>query len=427
MRNETNREARRRRFLPGVTGVAAAAAILVGATGMGNAGAAKPLPGRSQMTLVGTHQWAAQQPTAVGKQLLELEMHDGKVWAGYGDYGANTGPISLAAYDPQTSAGFEEQFVVDSEAVYNLRSTDEGLVAPATDPRSTADYAIGAPWTQGRPLRATHVYDTARTPDGDLWMVGSKGNDAVVWRSSDHAATWTESLRIAPSSGVPGDFLRFYFSATIDDRVYVQATSRYVGAEASSMVFENGLWQTSAPLLPNGAIGWKPQPFGTGFIYHNGGHGNAGNVHYFDGQDVRVIGFGYDVEVVNEQIWLLGIDGEIATTTDLVDWQSVVTAPTDARSLAISDSAVYVGTSLSELWAYTGVSPQEGETSTETPPTGSGQTPSVETPHEPAEAIDPRRPREREPRNDELCERTAKARAHAPAARLKARHCQLGG
>lgn len=53
-------------------------------------------------SLVGTHPQAGQQPTTQGKTIMALHAWNGKIYAGYGDVTANTGPIAITPYNPAT-------------------------------------------------------------------------------------------------------------------------------------------------------------------------------------------------------------------------------------------------------------------------------------------------------------------------------------
>lgn len=338
-----------------VIGAAMVAALLcfpaLAAVAAQPAAAGKPLPNHStDMTLVATHPWAAAQKTTAGRQLAELQLHDGRIWAGYGDYAANTGPIVLASWDPQTDDGFEAAITVDTEAILNMREVDGELVAPATDPRSHADFAISGPLRQARPLGATHVFDTAGV-DNDLWMVGSKGTDAVAWRSSDDGATWVESLRVGPTSGILGDFQRFYFAAVLDGRLYVQAVSDSGGAAQTSLVHENNTWSEGPDLLPLG-LGWSPEVVGDAVIYQSSGQGRGSTVLSFDGISTTEHGSAFDVEASGQHAWMLDTTGRVLRSADLKRWEMVAQGPADGRSLAVSETAIYVGTASAQLWSF---------------------------------------------------------------------------
>lgn len=334
----------------GIVALSAAVSVFAGVTVV-PAAASRPLSSTTnQMTFVAQHPWAAAQPTNAGRQLSELQVHEGKVWAGYGDYAANTGPIELASVDPTSGEGFESSMTVDTEAILNIRVLDDSVVAPATDPRAQADYAIGEPWLQARPLGATHVFDSASL-GGDLWMVGSQGADAIAWRSTDHGSSWNEELRVAPTSGRSNDFQRFYFAATLQGRLYVQAVSYSGGAADTSLVYEGGQWQTGPDMLPVG-LGWSPEVVGDSVVYQSSGQGRGSTLLSFDGLQARQHGSAFDVESAGGSAWMLDTEGRILQSTDLKRWKTVVQGPADGRSLAVDGDNIYVGTASSELWSY---------------------------------------------------------------------------
>jgi hypothetical protein len=313
--------------------------------------------------VVATNDWAAAQPTATGRALADLQVHDGRIFAGYGDYGANTGPIVISSLDPAAGTGFAMETTADTEAVYNFREVNGQLVAPSIDPRVSADYTIDGPWENVSALGATHVYDTVTLTGTDLWMVGSQGADAVAWRSADGGTTWEEARRVAPRSST--DYARFYFAGVAGGQLYVQAADLYNGAHPTSTVFDGSTWADGPSLLPAGGWGWRPVSYGSGFLMHEKGHGMDSNIRYFDGQSTQSVAYGLDFEVAADGVYVLGTDGVVKRSTDLVTWTAVAAGPSDARSIAVTGSAVYVGTASSQLWAYGMATTESGPTTKE--------------------------------------------------------------
>jgi len=75
-----------------------------------------PLTGFSQADsffVAGIHPAAILQSSNVGKQLLTLFPWNEKLYAGYGDYGANTGLIDIYAFSPDSLA-----FIYEGQANY---------------------------------------------------------------------------------------------------------------------------------------------------------------------------------------------------------------------------------------------------------------------------------------------------------------------
>jgi hypothetical protein len=307
------------------------------------AGAAKP-----GFAKVATHAWAAAQRTSTGNALVDLEVFEGKVYAGYGDYGANTGPITVAGFDPAAGA-FGAEFTSDTEAIYNLREVGGRLVAPATDPRTRADFAESGPWADARPLGATHVFDTVSLDGSDLWMVGSKGYDAVAWRSVDGGATWQTALVAPPVAS--GTYARFYFAAVLTGKLYVHGVDSNGVSHPTSKVFDGSGW-SDGPSIVGGAIGWRPVPYAGGVLFHGFGHGRTSSVYFFDGTTSRPVGYGYDFEVVGDTVYLLDSSGSVTKSSNLSRWQRVAAGPVGSRSLAVDNGTIYIGTATSELWSY---------------------------------------------------------------------------
>jgi hypothetical protein len=324
-----------------------AGAALVAASGVLTA-VADAAPSRgSAFQQVAVDRWAAAQPTATGRTILELSEHDGKVIAGYGDYSANTGPITISSVDP-TTGSVEDLGVADTEATYTIRTLNGKLFAPSTDPRNSADFAEATPFTSHTVVGAWHAFDMASLGT-DLWLVGSQGSDAVAWRSLDGGTTWQESLRIAPM--VAGDYARFYFAATFGGNLYVQAVDMSK-PHAGAMVFDGTSWADAPTMLPStSALGWHPQPFGKGVVYHDWGHGYSGNIMYYDGVSATSIAGGYDFTVDNGNLFVLGNDGIVTRSTDLKRWSVVTQAAPNARSVEVAGSQVVVGTTDSTLLA----------------------------------------------------------------------------
>jgi hypothetical protein len=190
-------------------------------------------PAESQ---VWVHPQAAAQPTARGKTIKTLATFNGDLYAGYGDYGANTGPIAINPFDVATKA-FEGPFFADTEEVEAFRELDGRLFVPHADTRVGADYSVlsSAGWRQRDAFASLHVFDAARTPDS-LWLCGSNGADGTVWRSTDDGATWRLSLSVPPWSGQPDDYVRVYFCAAEHGRLHVLAAHRLAQTDLGPVV-----------------------------------------------------------------------------------------------------------------------------------------------------------------------------------------------
>ncbi|HEX7168294.1 MAG TPA: hypothetical protein VF230_15045, partial [Acidimicrobiales bacterium] len=290
-----SRSGARAKKIIGATASATALVMALSAVG-GQAGAAP-----RGFVRVASHAAAAAQPTSTGRAIADLQVWDGKVYMGYGDYGANTGPITVSSFEPRRGV-VSDEFVQDTEAVYNYRAIGNRLIAPSIDPRVAADYAAGGPWAEASVAGASHVFDVATLTGTDLWMVGSKDMDAVAWRSLDGGTTWAEVLRVAPRT--TGDHARFYFAGVLNGRLYVHATDAGTGAHPASNVFDGASWSEGPALISGYTRGWRPVEF-NGELVYTANPQNTGRVHAFDGSASRIIGMGRDIEVTPRKLYLL--------------------------------------------------------------------------------------------------------------------------
>ncbi len=297
------------------------------------------------------HPHAATQPTDRGRRIGALHGWRGRLYSGYGDYGANTGPIHISPFDP-SSGLFEDVLLSDTEAIENFRAIRGRLYAPAIDRRRKADYAVGEPWQDVSSLGTTHAFDVTTLDGADLWLVGSLGYQAAAWRSTDDGAHWQVARREQPASGIDGDFARFYFAGTLAGRLYLQATDYRGGPNPRSKVFDGSAWSDGPNLLLEHGTGWRPVEFAGRMVYQS--WEQAGWLLAFDGKTVRqaVTWPVFDLDVAGPWLYALagafGAQGAhaglVVRTADLATWSRLTTPPPeDSRSLAVLGDTVYLG------------------------------------------------------------------------------------
>jgi beta-N-acetylhexosaminidase len=314
--------------------------------------------GADGFVLVGTHPQASQQSTARGRTLNFLKHWNGKIYAGYGDYGTNTGPIAITPFDPATNTFSQAPFWADTEELQVFRALNGNLYAPSIDTRVGADYSHttpSGPWLSHDVVPSIHVFDMATLTGSDLWMVGSAGEYAVAWRSLDGGNTWTEALAVPPVTQGAGDFARFYFAGAHHDRLYVQAVDAAAGTQPASRVFDGSSWSTGPSLLsPSFAEGYDTEPFNGRMVYLMR-QSSLTALRSFDGTAVSAHSppYFYNYSVDGSTLYALGTDGVISTTTDLVRWTTLeARAPITARSIVVINGVIYVGTTDSRIYRY---------------------------------------------------------------------------
>jgi hypothetical protein len=348
------------------------AMVLVALAVIAPQASAKPGSGRgnAKFTALAVHPQADIQSTSVGKTISALEPWNGKLYAGYGDYTANTGPITVNAFDgtsfasalppaqlPPCSQGVTtpEACTAKTEAIYIFRELTDNLYAPSIDPTRLfdSDYAFAssnrlgsATWLNPTPGRAAHIFDMATLTGSDLWFVGSETttNDAGAWRSLDGGATWTEVLSQPPLVDNGSNFSRFYGVVAYHGKLYVEPYDFPDGPQPQSKVFD----PTTDSWSDGPALGTltKAAVFADKVIYESGriGGGQEGDLMTFDGTDQGSSYSGMrDYAINGSWIYVLGNDQQVKKSQDLVKWTPVATASTTARSIAIYKNKIWVG------------------------------------------------------------------------------------
>ncbi|HEX4775008.1 MAG TPA: hypothetical protein VH234_05835 [Candidatus Saccharimonadales bacterium] len=380
---------------------------------------------------------ASLQPTALGKTLYALKTFNNKIYAGYGDYGANTGPIAITpfAFDQATNTFTFASTAENSPCVQNIGSSGQPLntditetwryvgsanpidpntgkpatgniqydfgncdqteaiglyrvlngklYAPSSDPRGSdsTDYAVGTASTNGsvswqqfgtklpaiyEGVGMTHAFDMNSIPGtNDLWMVGSQGNDAVAYHSLNGGATWAKMADVAPTATYPGGYDRFYAAGVYNGKVYFQAVmidsnNNEVGSEPKSHVCDDTACTAGPSLTLNNM--WHPEAFAGKMIYQTWPGVDNPSATYlvsFDGSNTQTItatpGGVYDYTIDGNTLYALSGFGTIYSatldsTTGLLNWYVQSTAPTTARSIAVMNNVIYVGTTDSKIY-----------------------------------------------------------------------------
>ncbi len=305
-------------------------------------------------TNVGTHPHAAKQATEAGKAIRTLCAWHGKLYTGYGDYNANTGPIRITSFDPDTGA-FLDEWTSQTEQISVFRPLLKRLFAPAIDPKWiypwAAGYAVCEPsgkWSDNN-VYMEHSFDMATLDGKDLWLVGSYGDEhSVAIRSLNGGATWSKALDLFRKGD---NYSRFYYVGVLKGKLFLQSSS-----DTNSMVFDGESWTKGPPIA---RVASCPVEFAGKLVLQG-----EQNLLVFDGvqpaapalPDCPIAAFC----VSGTSLYILcARDSAIRSTADLRSWSTITTAPKNACSLAVLEGKLYVGARNSQLYEFSRTVPDE--------------------------------------------------------------------
>lgn len=326
---------------------------------------------------VGTHPQAAAQSTATGKQLVDLEFDRyGNVVAGYGDYGANTGPISINPFDTNTNAFVGQQISAPTEAILHYRKIGNNLYGSWADPRgpwtvpaSGFSTDRNGTWQNVGTITGVHTFDVD-SPDGgtELWVSGSALTNTsdqtsyvpTLWRSKDAGATWTVMhTESNPLSYSGRDYARYYWVRVINGKVYSQAI--YTQNRVPLRIYDLALntW-SDGPADDFCAINTPSivETFHDKIVCFRGSDSKLvaydGNtitpLNNYPGKSLR----DFYVDTANDTLYVLDSKGDLYSTNDLIAWKHIAIIPStstygSALSVAVKSDRVYIGTSKSQI------------------------------------------------------------------------------
>ncbi len=299
--------------------------------------------------LLGSHPHAAKQATPTGRALSETKGWMGRLYFGYGDLEADTGPIQVSSYDP-TTATWQDLLLFDTEAIGRFRVIGDRLWAPAADPMgSDPEFAVGTAdhsWTQVSIGRSLHVHDVVERAPGDVYLVGSDWIDpaaktfgGAVWRSTG-GATWNRILPLPPHTVDPTTY-SFVYAGALGGKVFTGSVGRIWVHDGSS-------WSRGPDL---GGFS-KPVAFGDRLVFQT-----FGKLWTFDG--TRPHDAGVDLldrsglyEVADGRLVVVNAAHRVVHTSDLKAWTCVGHAPADAASIGVLNGTIYFGGPDAKIYAY---------------------------------------------------------------------------
>jgi hypothetical protein len=343
--------------------------------------AASPLVDQPTMTAGPVFAPAAAQATTIGKGLT-LGKLGARVYIGYGDWNANTGPITIGSIDRDDVAVTTELAGFMTEAVDEFVEFDSKLWTPAIDPRGSpeAEYAVRSAagvWSQSQrhatqPVFAGVIHVLAMAAFGGRLFAagaasGSVQDDAVIWVTADSGVTWTESLRV-PST-VSGKYKRFYWIGELNGKLYAEYWDSDTFEHGPVKVFDGVSWSDGPDVWPadwSWVSGKKARRFGNELLLLT--FGNLKHIETmlaWNGTSARfpleLPGYqntyrysvwDYDIEagvlyVLAADMWQRTV---VLSSPDAVEFTEIRTAPSDACSIAVADGTIFVGTFAGQVW-----------------------------------------------------------------------------
>ncbi len=364
---------------------------------------------------VATHPEAAKADATWGARWLwALYPWRGRLFVGYGSFnGANPRAV-IRAFDPRTNSfAIAPAFATNNEALGIFRAVNGQLYVPTMDAHDGGlgpqDFAVtvdgrGDAWADHVERPMYHTWDVGTRDGHDVWFVGtdaSKGcpydycSDAVAYRSTDGGQTFTEMKRL-PAAANGYKFAWFPTVFGFNGKLYLQAyyrfsvTGRPDLVRTESFVFAGRTWSAGPDLMPGrrtGASGYNPIAFAGHIIYLTQIPiarsypkalplwQNRIDLVAFDRHEqaryLQIPGGVANFTVAGRYLYVLTRAGDIRRTTTLQQpwarWTRLPTFPVQdpdahqgcaARSLAVLDGALYVGTTQAELWRLDLTGPQ---------------------------------------------------------------------
>ena len=301
------------------------------------------------------HSQAAAE-TGAADIIGHLQWFGGRLYAGYGDSNANSGPTTYKGLDPatdtwNTGTSLATEEISMSRAWSAVGRSTQFVPYENPDNPTYGDYAFGVSrFTQDDGLAGgAHVYDIVRGSGTTVWACGmDTDEDASVWRSTDDGANWTQFHSSADPAGT-NNFNRFYSCVWAGGTFYALETE-YVNfapqlADLWTWDATNGWVEDTTP--PGGPTAAFKMIRYRGVVYYlNKVQGTRGSAWLMSARGGNEGVMAEDI-VLDGSVFCRLAGSVVACTTTPGDsgrWVTEATAvPADAASLEVVGGTVYVG------------------------------------------------------------------------------------
>jgi hypothetical protein len=335
------------------------------------------------LTLLTTIPSVSGETTAEAKKIKQLYADPilNRVYVGYGDYNANTGPCDIVSFDASGTVTVEETMGTE-QTVYC--PVDDEIWVPAVDPTQSGlrdDVMWRDPdgtWHHGThgavfPTSIEHLHFIGPGPNpGEILAYGGKAaaawpgnsNDAYVWQSLDGGATWT--VLFHRDATATGQNYLIYGAVKWGDIVYFSINSssfafeyyKYDGVSVTAAtdpvdqfntgVLPGGVWHYEADdgslWVVQGSL-YRVAPDGTRYLT-GAGSGFFDQAGFTQGSLDRPVVYKGDVYafgIVNNNLFRLPRDIPTSGTvyaTQIAQGNAIL----NLRKFAILDGVLYAGT-----------------------------------------------------------------------------------
>jgi hypothetical protein len=138
------------------------------------------------------------------REIKDLQVWQGRVYLGYGDWKNNLGPVNVLYYQPNPGGFIEETTLDDENAIDRYVVIDDDLYIPGTDPKESWEYGNfyrncndGNGWQKFRTIpNGVHNFDMEKYKGKLFAALGTDGDhkEYALQYSEDGGNTWTSAV-----------------------------------------------------------------------------------------------------------------------------------------------------------------------------------------------------------------------------------------